>query len=302
MPKLTRKTSHVDARKPFGVYDGPEPDPGTYLGVIRSVGLRTFDSGTQAINVLVELEAKPESPAKKYDGYPAWTKLFLGEHEAQIARENSFYQAVSGKSDVDVVFDDKSDKKEPPITKIGGVSPVGKKVRVQLKLGNEYQGRRSIEGDSIYPADVVKAGPVTPQGDPDADPDEPAVEISASGRATSDKGDANPDHDGPTGEVAPAVDHHALSLPALRKHAASLGIDSKLKKAELLAALDEMAGTEVADGGTIGKPSNATDAAKFTAEELVAFFGDEYEDGDLDGMSKEELIEEFVESELITSF
>ena len=171
MPKLTRKTSHVDARKPFGVYDGETPTPGNYPGVIKSVALRTFSTGTQAFNVLVELEAPADSPHSKYNGFPAWTQIFLGEHEASIARENAFYQAVSGKSDVDVVFDDKSEKKEPPITKIGGV-----------------------------------------------------------------------------------------------------------------------------------KPETATAAEAFSVEQLIGFFGDEYEEGDLDGLSKDDLIQQLQDDELLTAF
>jgi len=304
MPKLVRKTSHVEARKPFGVYDGPEPEPGNYLGVVKSVALRTFDTGTQAINVLVELEAPADSPKAKYNGYPAWTKLFLGENEHQIARENAFYQAVSGRSDVDVVFDDKSDKKDSPITKIGGTSPVGKKVRVQIQLGDEYKGRRQLEGDSIFPALEGAPTATTVQGDPDAgsDPDEAAVEITGAGQPSTDKAAANPDHDGQQGQPpADDVDYHALALPALRTYAAGRGIDAKQPKKALLAALDAL--SEGGDeAGAPTKPKTAVEAEKLTAEQLLAFFKDEYEEGDLDGLGKDELIEEFTSAELITAF
>jgi len=311
MPNLKRKTSHVPARKPFGAYDGPTPPPGNYPGVIRSVGLRSFDSGTQCFNVLVELEADADSPKAEFNGFNAWTKLFLGESEFQIARENAFYQAICGQSDVTVVFDDKSEKKEPPITKIGGVSPVGKKVRVQLQLGQEYQGRREIEGDSIYPFDpkATKAAPAA-GGDPDAD-------IVQSKPAPEQVGGAETDDDAVEVNAAPVqtpstastdigaddVDYHALNLPLLRAYAAEHGVDVKVvkSKAAILAALDAQ-GSEGGEESGDFDPKTAADLEAASLAEILAWAQPKYDEGDLDGMKKEELVALLLDDEEVAPF
>ena len=308
MPKITRKTS--GARK-IGVYAGDDPTPGVYHGVITSASFMTFNSGAQALNIGVKLEAPdPDSPKAQYDGYPSWTRLFLGDSDFQVERENALYRAVAGKEDVDIIVGEANDKGTATIEKIGNKKPVGTTVLVRLVLGNEYQGERRIEGEAIYPVTERKATPAAPKGDGLAEDDLIAGQISDTAAAEFSGAAADEPEVDDKVEVqaeAPAkdddLDHHAMSAPALRKYAASKGIEVKGKvKADLLAALDALQG----GGEAVGEPRTAEDLEKMTVDEIKAWAKpqtenpedlDDYEDDDKDG-----LIEMLVELEFVTAF
>ena len=107
MPTLKRNVSGVEERKVLGPYEGPEPKPGVYRGVIFSTDLRTSErSGNHYFNVGVRLETDTE-PRNQYNGYVSWVILTLSDVEANLSREKAFYRALGIASDEPVVDYDK---------------------------------------------------------------------------------------------------------------------------------------------------------------------------------------------------
>jgi hypothetical protein len=301
MPKIVRKTSHVEGRQPFGVYDGDVPPRGNYPGVIRSAVLKTSKNDNQYFNVLVELYTE-DGPKSAYNGFPAWTMITLTEKEANIAREQAFYMAVCGKADVDVILDESD---PPKVTKIGGVDPVGLPVRVDLRPNkNPSDETITMQGDGIYKPSEGQAAPATagrkPRAsrkaneDPDADlVQEPATPAAADQEVTVEA-EKKP--------VTEPEDYHSMNLPKMKAYARDLGVDPKGSKTEVLAALDahfDKASDE--EFNPDGLPSPAQLKALPEAE-FWAWAEKQYMPGDLNGMEVDETIEMLVEDEKALPF
>jgi hypothetical protein len=304
MPQLKRNTAHAEDRTPFGVYDGETPRRGNYPGIIRLAQLKTFKTGTQAFRFLVELDAPEDSNKAKYNGFPAWTKVFIGESDYQLAMEKALYVAITGQPDVTVVFE-KSDGDTAKITKIGGVDPVGVRVRVDLEeddRGPEW----GMVGSGIYKA--TGAAAAAPEAKKRAsrksgtDPDAPAANADPDAEVTVEGEHPASQEEERTAAVEPStddVDYHSLSLPKLKAYAKSKGIDPGQPKAALLAALDAL-GAPVGDSAAPSDdPVEDWDEADFWK-----WAADQYEEGDVDptgeGWNFDEAIEMLVGDKYLT--
>jgi hypothetical protein len=230
VPKLKRNVKNAPERTGFEPYDGPEPTPGFRRAVIKSAKVVESANGRPGFLVTAELEAKKGSQDAKFDGYPAFTRIWLGTEdsapEALLAREAAFYRAVTGKknlADVDVVHEDSDGGGK--ITKINGVNPVGKAVLVELQY-ETYNGERRISSDGIYPAkaddvDADETESDEPEEEPDEDEDEDLLE--------SDDEEI---------EIPSEADLKKMSIADLRSLAEELGVDTDgLKKAQLVEAI-----------------------------------------------------------------
>ena len=135
MPKLKRNTSQVSDDAIYAMYDGPTPPSGVYPGVISSCYMSVSGNGNNMINVSGLFQTKGIEGKSKYDGFRIRGRIVIVDKEANMAREKAFYRAICGKEDVEIVFAD-MDKGDKPgtVTKIGGVNPVGKKVKFQIRI------------------------------------------------------------------------------------------------------------------------------------------------------------------------
>ena len=135
MPKLKRNTSQVSDDAIYAMYDGPTPPSGVYPGVISSCYMSVSGNGNNMINVSGLFQTKGVEGKSKYDGFRIRGRIVIVDKEANMAREKAFYRAICGKEDVEIVFAD-MDKGDKPgtVTKIGGVNPVGKKVKFQIRI------------------------------------------------------------------------------------------------------------------------------------------------------------------------
>lgn len=156
MPKvLSRKTSHV--KSAFSVYDGDDPRPGVYRGVVKQLALQKASTGAIMVYHVIELLAKDGSNKAQYDGYAAIGRIVFGDSDMQQEREQALFRAIAGKDDVDIAYDsafDKfkdGDKQRAKIEKIGGVNPIGKIVLVRI-TSNDNPDYSGMQTDGIYPA------------------------------------------------------------------------------------------------------------------------------------------------------
>ncbi len=135
MPKLKRNTSQVSDDAIYAMYDGPMPPSGVYPGVISSCYMSVSGNGNNMINVSGLFQTKGVEGKSKYDGFRIRGRIVIVDKEANMAREKAFYRAICGKENVEIVFAD-MDKGDKPgtVTKIGGVNPVGKKVKFQIRI------------------------------------------------------------------------------------------------------------------------------------------------------------------------
>jgi hypothetical protein len=183
VPKvIKRSTKGVTQR--FKIYDGPEPTPGVYRGIIKKAVGQMSSGGNIMLTNTVELEALPGDKRSQFDGYPAFARIVWGDHDTLKEREQAYYLAIAGKEDADVAFAGDptkfkaGDKQETPITKVGGKNPVGAVVLVRLKNSGdpEYPG---LDTDGIYPTRDVDRGAgkqVKGQTKPIADEEEEDLE------------------------------------------------------------------------------------------------------------------------------
>lgn len=277
MPKLKRQTSQVEDSG-FAVYDGDEPPRGVYRGKIKQCRLRESKNGNLYFNCLVELEGN-EGAKKQYNGWPGWTMITLTDKDANIRREKSFYRAVCGKEDVDVVYNDLdkgSEEDRGKVTKIGGKSPIG--VPVLLEVRTEmYEGQQRSRGDSILPAKAAEER--ADAGEPD-EPEEDDDLLE----------DEDVDIEDEDVEEAPGDDEDADDEEA----------DS-----------DDENSPENAVGDDDEGDSDDSDEPDVTREELEALplprlrkkvlelWGDDFEADDLKGMKKGEILDMLEEDEFI---
>jgi len=152
MPKLKRSVKSVEAKTGFEAYDGPTPKArGMYRSVMKQCDLKQYKSGSQGYRILVELAAAPGDPKDhaQFDGFPIWTNLVFGEHDAMIARESNFYAAIGTKDEPDVVFEEGDIENGVAVKTIGGKKPLGCVVNADIKKGS-YEGEDRPEIDGIY--------------------------------------------------------------------------------------------------------------------------------------------------------
>lgn len=138
MPKLKRKTSHVSDDAIYTMYDGPEPRPGVYPGVITNCYMSKSGNGNMMFNLTGVLETKGVEDKEKYDGWRGRGRIVLVDKEANLAREKTFYRALGVSEDPDIVYDklDEEDRNSGHVSKIGNKNPVGQKVKFQVVQDN----------------------------------------------------------------------------------------------------------------------------------------------------------------------
>lgn len=295
MPSLKRNVKDAEERTGFETYDGEEPPKGIYRAKIKSVKIREASTGTMGFQVLAILEAREGSAHSKFDGFPAWTNIWLTDKEANQAREKAFYRSVGASTDgeTNVVFEDLEDGGR--VKKIGGKDPVGAIVKVDLKREDGY----GMQGDTIYPVDPAKEK-ASKKSAPEPDEDDEDDLIEDDDTAEEDEGYT-------------AEELRALSLPELRKLAKESGLEVKgLKKDDIVDSLidffaegddedededddeDEVEGDEVI---------TAADLLEYTLPNLKKFAREEggYSNDDLKGLKKEEIVELLVDDEVVAN-
>jgi hypothetical protein len=274
VPKLKRNVKNAPERTGFEPYDGPEPTPGFRRAVIKSAKVVESANGRPGFLVTAELEAKKGSQDAKFDGYPAFTRIWLGTEdsapEALLAREAAFYRAVTGKknlADVDVVHEDSDGGGK--ITKINGVNPVGKAVLVELQY-ETYNGERRISSDGIYPAkaDDVDADE-TESDEPEEEPDEDEDLLESDDEEI---------------EIPSETELKKMPIADLRNLAEDLGVDTDevKRKSDLIAAILEDPDEESDDEDEEEDEAELEDAEEDEEEE-------EDEDDGLDALDRTQL-------------
>lgn len=233
MPTLKRNVKDAPDRAGFEPYEGPTPRRGTYRGVIKSMKLKkAASSGRDGFGLVVEFQALEGSDHAKYDGYAAYPDVWLGDNESLQAREKQLYRAITGKAEpgeVNVVTDDSG-----KVTKVGGVNPVGKFILVVMK-DEIYDNESRIKADDIFAPKTQGPAAKSSTPEPEEDDDQEALE------------DAEDDGE----EIDPEereTELKALTLPALRKVAGELEIETKgLTKVALVEAILDAEFGEVED-------------------------------------------------------
>ena len=310
MPRLKDNVSGAEERQPIAVYEGPLPPDGTYSGILRSIKLVTASTGTEFFNAFVVLDAKDkEGQNAAYDGAPTWTKVWRTDSDFAKSQRLALYKAVAGKGDVTIDVDDKV-QGNPVVTKIGGVSPSGVRVYVQLvtEVDDTYGAQQ--KGLFVYPDPSAQNGQVKVEAEAEAEPEaEPEAEAPKRTRKSPAKKAATvtnirKDEPEPEAEPQDRDDFDAMTLPQAREAAQAAGIETKgVSKRGLIAALKEQAG-----GGAEDRKLNPQDINKMSEEELAKFLYEEpaegypngrYEEGDFDGMPRKDVIELLVEDEHI---
>lgn len=216
MPKLKRNTSQVSDDAIYSMYDGPTPPSGVYPGVISSCYMSVSSKGNNMINVSGLFQTKGVEGKSKYDGFRIRGRIVIVDKEANMAREKAFYRAICGKEDVEIVFAD-MDKGDKPgtVTKIGGVNPVGKKVKFQIRITPDSD-QYGPELDYVLPLGLEISS------DDDEDLEEVEVEEEDEDEVLVDEDDED--------EIP---DFRNMGLKELRDLAKSVGISST-KKADII--------------------------------------------------------------------
>lgn len=187
MPKVLKARTKGVVRR-FTPYDGP-PLPernGAYRGKITRATASKSSGGNIMMNFVVVFEAAPGDPRAEYDGYAAFPRVVMGEHEMLQERLQGLLLAVCGKEDADLKFTgdptkfQSGDKQTTPIESIGGVNPVGRIVNVYMQpkaAEDNYPAR--MEADQIFPcrdqnsyAGSKVDGATDPGEEPEEEPEE----------------------------------------------------------------------------------------------------------------------------------
>lgn len=220
MPKLKRNTSQVSDDAIYAMYDGPTPPSGVYPGVISSCYMSVSGNGNNMINVSGLFQTKGVEGKSKYDGFRIRGRIVIVDKEANMAREKAFYRAICGKEDVEIVFAD-MDRGDKPgtVTKIGGVNPVGKKVKFQIRITPDSD-QYGPELDYVLPLGLEISSD-------DEDLEEVEVEEEDEDEVLVDEDD----EDG-------VPDFHNMGLKELRELAKSVGISST-KKTDIIDELTD---------------------------------------------------------------
>jgi len=144
MVRLKRDTSGA-ATSGFSIYDGPDPSPGAYRGILKRVTVRTSANNNPYYNCLVELADNVDGKAQ-FDGYPAWVMITMVDNEFNLAREQAFYRAIGVGDTPALDYDEESEE----LKKIGTKTTrqiLGTPVIVNLR----NNGDRGLQGEGIYP-------------------------------------------------------------------------------------------------------------------------------------------------------
>lgn len=239
MPSLKRSVGSAPDRTGFETYAGPDiVKQGLYEGVVKQCTLRKAASGNLMFNVLVELDDKSNEYRATTVGFPAWGRIVLVDKEANLAREKAFYRAITGNQnidDVNVIYDGDDDAVESrsgaKVTKIGGKSPIGVRVKADIRDDN-YEGQARSVLDSIYPLGKPTAGKVDEEVEETEEVDESVEEVDE----TEDEATETEQT-----EEQREAELKALGVAALRKIADTAGLESKgVSKADLISSiLDE---------------------------------------------------------------
>lgn len=160
MPSLVRDTSSVKQRS-FAPYEGPEPTRGFYRSKITKVEVRKAkNTDSLMFFIVTSFEASPTRPENsRYNGYPGFVYLTLGDKEPLLEREQAFYLAVSGKEKVKVETAGDPNKLKrgegTAVTKIDGKNPVGMYVLTELRVETDerdgHEGESRLRADGVYP-------------------------------------------------------------------------------------------------------------------------------------------------------
>lgn len=229
MPSLKRDVTKAADNTGFEPYDGPTPPKGLYRGVIKTSRVRKAGTGRLGINVVVELKAAKGSNAEKFDGYPAFVDLWLGDEEALQTREKAFYKSIGASTAPNIVFDaDDNDPETGKIKTIDGKKIENREVLVDLRT-ELYNDEQRVKADGIIKVkDAGKEAPVEEQEDEEVEDDEIEEEEI---------------------EVPSEADLKKMPLKDLRSLAEDFGVDTDevKKKADIIAALLEIAAEDEDD-------------------------------------------------------
>jgi len=310
MPRIKRDVSRAEDQQAAGVYEGPDVPDGTYAGILRWMKYReSRNKKTPLWNNLVILDAKDKDGRNAaYDGFAAFVEVYMIDgSDVNEAREKSLYTAIAGRADVEVVTDDKVPG-DPVAVKVGGVSPAGTRVYVQLKTEYDAEYGSRQRGVWIYPDPSFKRdGQPDVSAETDADLDAEATAAppakrtrkTAAKKATSNvtpikAAAAEPEDDGP--------DYDSMTLPQLRAAAKEAGLEvSGVSKADLIDNLKDL-DPGAADDDKSGQKTPA-DIHKMSQAELDKFLESlGWVVEDFAGMSREDTVELLVEEGSIPPF
>lgn len=180
---IKRKTSDVE-KSPFQVYAGDDPKPGGYRAVLKFVNAVKSSGDNVMLKPVLELKAAPGSEKAKFDGYPVFPQIVLTDNESNKQREQSFYLAVCGKTDVDISCDvdpgkfKPSDGQKAKVLKIGNVKPENIVVNVKLRM-KPAQGDypAALECDLVFASRDQQDGAAS-SDEEDAEDDEEVAEYT----------------------------------------------------------------------------------------------------------------------------
>ena len=175
--KLTGVKSEV-VKTGFEPYDGPEPrSRGMYRAVVKQFKYIEFGTGSTGFKLLVELLAADGDPKDhaKFDGYPVWTNIVIGDKAGMQERVSNLLASVGASSDPNIVFEDGDIKKGVTVKTIGGKKPIGAIVNVDLKPGNDLldpPSRTEIDGVFKIGTGAVAKASSKVEVEPDEEDDE----------------------------------------------------------------------------------------------------------------------------------
>jgi hypothetical protein len=307
MPRIKRSVSSAPDQQAAAVYEGPDVPDGTYAGILRFMKYReSRQKKTPFWNTLVVLDSKDKGGSTaKYDGYAAFTEVYMIDgSEVNESREKSLYTAIAGKSDVEVITDDKVPG-DPVVTKVGGVSPNGVRVYVQLKTerDDEYGARQ--RGVWIYPDPSFKRDgqpDVEAESDVDLDAEasaKPAAKKTAAKKTAAKKtATVTAIHESEP-ESETEVDYDAMTFPEARRKATELGISTEgVNKRDLIEQIKASVTGAAADG-----MKNPQDIHNMSDDELSEFLEQQkYAADDFEGMSRADTVEILKDDGVINPF
>jgi hypothetical protein len=195
MPSFVSDTTGVQ-RRSFTPYEGPEPTKGFYRARITKLVVRKAkNTDSLMFHIVAAFEASPNRPENaKYNDYPAFVYLTLGEHDSLKEREQNLILALTGKTKakIDTEADVKKLKRgeETKVTKVDGKDPVGKYVLVEMRPEvDEREGQGGVtrmRADGVFPTrdqnayagSKVAGSPTDDVEDEDVEEDEEAEEYT----------------------------------------------------------------------------------------------------------------------------
>lgn len=295
MPRLKRSTSGTPDSG-FKIYDGPEPTPGPYRGVIKRATVRISSNDNPYYNVLVEF-AGNENSKSKFNGYPSWTMLTMTDKEANLRREKNFYRAIGVSEDPTLDYNEETGE----IKKVG--TKTGKQlIDIPVLVRMIIDDRGQLKGDEIFPSQT----PTISNADEAEEPEEDE-ELLESEEDEDEESDEMSDE-----EVERRAELEKMRLPRLRTTAKEAGADiaGVSAKGDIIEAIiDAEFGAEAEDEED---EAEAEEEPEHTWEEfnsirvvsklkaaVLEAFPDDYSKEDLDGMKKDEILQMLIEDEMV---